>query len=113
VLSNLEVSGRRATLFLLGTPANPGTWSWEDLQATSSHPIAEYRVYRSESPGDGSFDCVFRTPGTTWPGGDLVVPPAGRVYSYLVTARNAAGVQTSPGAGSSGQSRTISALTCP
>lgn len=109
LLSNLEVSGAGAAMFQLGKTA----WTWEDLHATSAHPITTYRVYRSASRGNGTFDCVYKGTTTSWALGDVARPNAGQVYSYVVTALNAAGTQTSPGRSTSGTPRTLSALACP
>jgi hypothetical protein len=109
ILPNLQVSGPGAAPF---SPATPD-WSWEDIQLTSGHPIAGYHVYRSTGNGSGTFDCVFQNTANTWIGGDTSVPAQGSLFSYLVTAVNASGQETSPGAGSDGTPRTLSALPCP
>jgi hypothetical protein len=88
-------------------------WSWENLQLTSGHPIAAYHVYRSTGNGSGTFDCVFQSPLNTWSGGDASAPAPGGLFSYLVTAVNASGQETSPGTGTGGTPRTLSALPCP
>jgi glucose/arabinose dehydrogenase len=108
-LPNLQVSGIGAAPFDLG----PTDWSWENLAATSGHPIASYHVYRSSGNGSGTFVCVFQSPATVWPGGDPATPALGSLFSYVVTALNAAGAQTSPGAASDGTPRNISLLACP
>lgn len=110
VLGNLEVSGSGATTFSL---SRNGDWTWEDLKLTSSHPIVEYQVYRGVGNGSGIFDCIRRQPGTVWPGGDPNDPAAGALYSYVVTATNAAGTKTSPGTSTSGTPRALSAAACP
>jgi hypothetical protein len=109
ILPNLQVSGPGAALFSPGVP----DWSWEDLQLTSGHPIAGYHVYRSTGNGSGTFDCVFQGTANTWIGGDTSVPSPGGLFSYLVTAVNASGQETGPGAGSDGTPRFLSALPCP
>ena len=109
ILQNLQVSGVGAAPF---TP-DTSDWSWENLQLTSGHPIAGYHVYRSPGNGSGTFDCVFQSTVNTWPGGDPTVPVPGSLFSYLVTAVNASGQQTSPGTGTGGTPRTLSALPCP
>lgn len=111
VLSNLEVSGPGAAPFLL---SRDGDWTWEDLQRTSDHPIALYRVFRSSGNGSGTFDCIRQQAGTVWTGGgDTATPPAGSLFAYLVTGLNAAGTQTSPGTTSGGTPRTLSTAACP
>jgi len=109
IIQNLQVSGVGAAPFLPGA----SDWGWENLQATSGHPITAYRVYRSPGNGSGTFDCVFQNSLNVWPGGDPQVPAVGGLFSYLVTAVNAVGNQTSPGAGSDGTPRILSALSCP
>jgi glucose/arabinose dehydrogenase len=109
ILSNLQVSGIGAAPFAL----DPAGWSWEDLQATSSHPISSYHVYRSPGNGSGTFDCVFQGPITQWTGGDPALPTLGALFSYVVTAVNAAGQETNPGAATDGTSRSLSTLPCP
>ena len=108
ILPNLQVSGSGAPPFNLGPP----DWIWENLQAATGHPITQYRVYRSQGNGSGTFDCVFQNGLNQWTGGDPAVPPPGELFSYLVTALNASGQQTGPGAGSDGTSRTLSSLPC-
>ena len=109
ILPNLEVSGPGAALFSPGI----SDWSWEDLHLTSGHPITGYHVYRSTGNGSGTFDCVFQNTVNSWIGGDTSVPAPGGLFSYLVTAVNASGQETSPGAGSDGTPRFLSALPCP
>jgi hypothetical protein len=108
-LPGLEVSGAGAPAFLPGA----GDWVWEDLQATASHPISGYRVHRLEGAGSGPFECVFQGPTPVWPGGDPQIPLTGELFSYLVVADNSTGDQTSPGAGTGGTPRTLSAAACP
>ncbi len=110
ILPNLEVSGRGAQPFAAGSPGTG--WTWEDLKATSSHPITSYRVYRHDGKGNGVFTCVHQTPATSWIGDDPD-PPLRQVRSYLVTAINAAGTAASPGAGSAGTPRQLAATACP
>ncbi len=109
ILPNLEVSGGGADPFLLDGSA----WTWEDLFRTSSHPIAAYRVFRHDGNGGGTFVCVHEGAAPEWPGGDPGVPPPGGIHSFLVTAVNAAGQRTSPGTGSAGTPRALSADPCP
>jgi len=109
ILPNLQVSGMGAAPFSPGVP----DWSWENLQLTSGHPIAQYHVYRSAGNGSGTFDCVFQSAVPTWSGGDASVPALGGLFSYVVTAVNASGQETSPGTRTDGTPRTLSALSCP
>ncbi len=102
-------SGAGAPAFLPGA----GDWVWEDLQATASHPISGYRVHRLEGAGSGPFECVFQGPTPVWPGGDPQIPLTGELFSYLVVADNSTGDQTSPGTGTGGTPRTLSAAACP
>ena len=99
-LSIMEVSGLNAPPFRPG-----GTWTWENLTQTSSHPIASYKVYRAASP-QATFTCVHQGPSSAWAGGDPAVPPAGQAFYYLVTATNGA-EETRPGNGSNGQPRQV------
>jgi len=109
-LSIMEVSGRNAAPL----QAAGDDFVWEDLQATSSHPIAAYKVYRSENDPQGPFDCVHQGPDTTWTGGDPQDPGLNEAFFYLVTALNAAGVETHPGFGSDGTPRTVNTASgCP
>lgn len=110
VLPNLEVSGAGAAPLRL---ERSGNWTWEDLARTSDHPITAYRVYRSFGTGGGVFDCIHTRADTAWPGGDPLNPAGGELFSYLVTAVNAAGVESSAGAASNGTPRTRSASPCP
>ncbi|MGH9866898.1 MAG: PQQ-dependent sugar dehydrogenase [Candidatus Polarisedimenticolia bacterium] len=108
VLSNLEVSGPGARPLILDAP----DWTWEDLTLTSSHPITEYRVYRASNPTD-PFACVRQGQAAAWPSGDPQTPPIGGIFFYLVTARNAAGAETSPGVGTMGFPPVLSSAPCP
>lgn len=109
VLQAMQVSGINASPFLIDM-----SFGWEDLTATSPHPITTYRVYRHMGDGSGSFDCVHESPGTTWFGGDptSLLNPS-ELFSYVITAQTAAGHQTSPGESSSGVVRTLSSSPCP
>jgi glucose/arabinose dehydrogenase len=109
VLPNLEVSGIGASPFAFGVP----DWTWEDLQATSSQPVTQYRVYRSPGNGSGVFECVFQNTVDRWPGGDPAAPATGEAFTYLVTAVNSLGQETSPGTGTDGTPRTLSSAPCP
>ncbi len=80
--TDLEVSGSGAAdLFQLGTG---GDWTWEDLEFSTMHPVASYRVYRGV-PG-GIFECVHSTAQAGWPAGDVMNPAPGDLIGYLVTA---------------------------
>lgn len=113
-LPDFEVSGPGAGQpFLL---SRDGDWTWENLQFSSGHPITSYRVLRADiadgvfDPGE-TFDCVHSTTATSWPlGGDPTVPAADRWLAYVVVARNAGGLQTSPGGS---PPRTIGGAACP
>jgi len=109
ILPNLQVSGVGAVPLSLGAP----NWGWENLQLTSGHPITGYHVYRTPGNGSGTFDCVFQSAANTWLGGDTSAPAPGGLFSYVVTAVNAAGQETSPGTRTDGTPRTLSALPCP
>jgi len=109
ILPNLEVSGRGAQPLAAGEATG---WTWENLTMTSSHPIAAYRVYRHEGRGNGVFACVHHTASTGWIGDDPA-PPPGQIRAYLVTAVNAAGQSTTPGAGTGGAPRALSPAACP
>jgi hypothetical protein len=109
VLPALEVSGAGAAPFLPAAAADP--WDWEDLQASSGHPIVQYRVYRT-APGEGPFVCVHEDGTPTW-AGDPEIPPPGGVFGYVVTALDGAGGETSPGSGTGGTARPLSATPCP
>ena len=109
ILPNLEVSGKGAQPLAAGDGTG---WTWEDLTATSSHPIASYRVYRHDGKGDGVFTCVHQTATTSWIGNDPN-PPLGQVRSYLVTAVNPDGIFSSPGSGTGGTPRVLSPAACP
>jgi glucose/arabinose dehydrogenase len=84
---------------------------WEDLQATSGHPVETYNVYRSTDDPAATFECLHQTTETFWTGGDPAVPRSGSTYFYLVTAYNAAGQQTRPGSRTDGTPRSVSS--CP
>ncbi len=109
VLNNMEVSGDGAAPLALSA----SDWTWEDLTATSSHPIQAYKVYRSAGNGGGTFPCVHQGPAASWTGGDPDIPPPGGLYSYVIAAENAAGIETSPGTGTSGMPRSLSFASCP
>jgi hypothetical protein len=121
-LPSLEVSGPGAAPFLLGAD-----WTWEDLWVNSSYPVDQYRVLRHDGNGSGTFTCVFRTPAPVapargpvpvWSGGDPAVPNPDEVFSYIVTAvfqrpSPAPLEESSPGTGTGGSPRTLSAVACP
>jgi hypothetical protein len=121
LLANSEVSGNNAAPFLLGAD-----WTWENLWANSLYPVDQYRVYRSNGKGSGSFTCVFRTPGPiapargplpVWTGGDPAVPVPGEVYTYIVTAvftrPGPVLEESSPGRSSEGVPHILSPVACP
>jgi glucose/arabinose dehydrogenase len=103
-LSILEVSGENAVPFQLGGVS--GDWSWEDLAASSSHPVTRYKVYRSSLP-QGTFSCVHLGLTTSWAGGDPETPASGQVAYYLVTGMNGTGEETSAGYHSDGTARHV------
>jgi glucose/arabinose dehydrogenase len=86
LLSDIQASGTGAAdQFLLDDEA---PWTWEDVVATTSQPVDEYRVYRGD-PGASDLACLFASPSPAWPGGgDSSVPASGQMFSYLVTAAN-------------------------
>jgi hypothetical protein len=104
-LGIVEVSGVNAAPFLAGDP----DWSWESLMATSSYPVAAYKVYRSSSPTTG-FTCVHQEPSNAWPGGDPESPPARGIFYYLVTAVSATGEESRAGKASNGVPRVVDTL---
>ncbi len=111
-LSISEVSGANASPLLAA--GGGGDWSWEDLAATSSHPITSYRVYRSESGPAGTFNCVHQSTVPIWAGGDPDDPSADQVYYYLITARLASGEESRPGYASDGTPRVVNTSSvCP
>jgi hypothetical protein len=85
--TDLEVAGDGVAVadqFLLGRTA----WTWQNLARDSWHPVAQYRVYRSNSV-NGTYLCIFKTTGTAWTGGDPQVPAVGTALYYLVAAASA------------------------
>jgi hypothetical protein len=102
----MTVSATRAPQFLV---AANGAMSWEDVAASSSQPIALYRVYRSTTGPAGTFSCLQDGASPSWTG-DPATPPSGTAWFYLVTARNAAGDETRPGSRSDGTPRTVDTL---
>lgn len=93
-VQDLEVSARGAADML--HLAKSGDWTWEDLFHTADVPVAQYRVYRATA--GAQYACVLRTATPKWPaGGDPAVPPAGRLWTYVVTAVDASGRETKPG----------------
>lgn len=109
-LTIMEVSGSNATPLR----AEGSDFVWEDLRATSMHPITAYKVYRSENDATGEFDCVHQGPDTNWPGGDPQDPTLNEAFFYLVTALNSAGDETRPGIRSDGTPRTVNTASgCP
>ena len=93
-LSDFEVSGRGVLGVDLLALYRNSNWTWEDLEFNSMHPIEYYSIYRG-TPG-GIFDCLDSTTSTDWIG-DPANPGPGQVFGYVVTATNAAGVETGAG----------------
>ena len=92
--ADLEVSGRGAADML--RLSKTGDWTWEDLFRATDVAVAQYRVYRSTQ--GAQYSCAFRTATPTWPaGGDLASPQPGRLWTYVVTAVNASGLETKRG----------------
>jgi glucose/arabinose dehydrogenase len=120
-LPNLEVSGANAASFLLGAD-----WTWENIWVNSSYPVDQYRVYRNDGNGSGTFVCVFKTGGPVapargpipvWSGGDPATPLPGTTFSYIVTAvytrPGPVLEESSPGKTSSGTPHVLSPVACP
>jgi hypothetical protein len=82
-------------------------FTWEDLQATSGHPITQYKVYRSDGDPTGPFGCEHQGPENVWVGGDLQTPISGTAFYYLVTGLNGLGQETRPGTWSDGTARNL------
>jgi glucose/arabinose dehydrogenase len=92
LFTDLAVSAPGAgSQFLLGSPS----WTWENLEFSTGHPVSTYRVYRGIP--NGSFSCIFTASENAWPGGDPDLPLPGELFAYLVTALNASDEETSPG----------------
>jgi glucose/arabinose dehydrogenase len=104
VLSIMEVSGDNAQEFQL---VDSRDWTWEDLESSSSHPITNYRVYRSVGNPAGTFSCVHQSVTPSWTGGDPETPMDNEVFYYLLTAENATGEETRPGNQSDGTPRVV------
>jgi hypothetical protein len=82
-------------------------WTWEDLHYSSDHPVSLYRIYRGAP--NGAYDCVHTATETRWPaGGDPTTPAEGQLFTYVVSALNAAGAETIPGTAG-----TFNGATCP
>lgn len=82
--ADLEVSGdgvSSSDQFRL----TPSGWSWENLRQATWNPVAQYRVYRS-STANGTYQCIFRSSGTSWATGDASNPTIGTAFYYLVAA---------------------------
>jgi len=90
---DLEVSGQGAGDPLLIEGA--GGWTWEDLELSTSHPVAFYRVYRGV-PGD-VFACIHATSAAGWPAGDSTLPAPGDVLAWIVTAVSPQGQESGSG----------------
>ena len=113
-LPDFEVSGTGAANLLLLDKT--GAWTWENLQVSSMHPIAAYRILRANvldgvfNAGE-IFNCVFTSTAPVWPaGGDAANPGVGQMFAYVVTALNASAQQTSPGGN---PVRTLGGAACP
>jgi glucose/arabinose dehydrogenase len=109
-LDIMEVSGPNAdSLHQVGVG-----FAWEDLQASSGHPLTSYKVYRADDDPAGTFECVQQTSDNSWLDGDAESPLADGVFFYLVTALNAQGQETRPGIRSDGTPRVVdTASVCP
>ena len=95
-LSDFEVSGQGVLgpdMFRLSADA---LWTWEDLEASSSHPIDYYCVYRGLP--NGRFDMQAAS-STTQYAGDTDIPNSSEMFAYLVTATSDGGVESGGGAG--------------
>jgi glucose/arabinose dehydrogenase len=98
-LSAMEVSGLGADQLLLD---KSGPWTWEDLAYNSLHPLDFYRLYRSSSTGtynpSAVYQCIHDESTTAWASpADPVAPASGGLFTYVVTARNPGGDETSLG----------------
>jgi len=82
LFTDLEVAGPGAGAPLLFSMA-PGTWTWEDLEFTTMHPVDYYRVYRGAP--NGTFTCIHSTLVPEWTG-DPTIPAIGELFAYIVTA---------------------------
>ena len=101
-LTILEVSGPNAP----GLSFSADDISWEDLQASSGHPVDSFKLYRSDS-AQGLFTCIGEFAGNTAVGGDPTVPtPNGGLFFYLVTATDGSD-ESRPGNASDGTERDV------
>ena len=89
----IEVSGLGAPPLRLD---KGGPWDWEEVPFTAMRPVDFYRVYRGAV--DGPFSCIESVPTSSW-SGDTAEPLPGQLFGYLVTAVDADGQESSPGAG--------------
>jgi glucose/arabinose dehydrogenase len=83
LFTDFQVSGAGSGSPLRLTGAS-GTWTWEDLESTSMHPVDYYRVYRGVP--NGMFSCIHSTLVPEWIGGDPSDPAVGELFAYVVTA---------------------------
>jgi glucose/arabinose dehydrogenase len=102
-LSIMEVSGLQAPQLLVQAS---GDFTWEALEPGVSL-VQRYRVYRSIGGPTGPFDCRHLATTSAWIGGEPDLPAADQVFYYLITARSAAGVESTAGARSDGTLRTV------
>ena len=103
--ADLEVSAPGAgSRFLL---SKSGSWTWENLTASTDVPVSFYRVYRG-TPG-GSYSCVFKALTPAWAsGGDPASPAPGQLFAYVVSAVQAGGQESLRGTAG-----TFNPTTCP
>jgi len=83
LFTDFEVAGPGAGSPLL-VAGSGSTWTWEDLEFSSMHPVDYYRVYRGVP--NGTFSCIHSTLDPEWVGGDPANPAAGQLFAYIVTA---------------------------
>jgi hypothetical protein len=102
---NLEVSAVGAADLL--RLDKTGDWTWEDVFRATDVPVTNYRVYRGSIAG--AYSCVQKTTLPSWPaGGDPAIPATDQLFTYVVTAVNSVGAETT-----TGTTGTFNAATCP
>jgi glucose/arabinose dehydrogenase len=112
--SDFEVSGAGGVAVDAFLLSNTGDWTWEDLQYSSMHPIANYKVYRADNDPAGTYSCIHQGTDTLWAGGDPANPAPGDAFYYLVAAVAPSGEETSAGRRSNGTPRVVDTLSaCP